>query len=210
MKPKLFNEQDVLEKVIDLFWQHGFDGTSMQMLQDCMGLSRASIYHTFKNKNELFRQALKQYLGRIGKHYQDCLNSSDDLNEALACLFKSITQADRFPRGCLVVLSTLEMSQHEAATQEIIHFAHTQMHAALVNRLKKAGMNNADATAQMLCVHINGLLVMHKAGIVAVGRHCEETQATKQSSEKIIKLLLDCFRSTLAMTITCANPAIPL
>jgi len=165
LKPKLFNEQDVLEKVIELFWQHGFDGTSMQMLQDCMGLSRASIYHTFKNKNELFRQALKQYLGKIGKHYQTCLNSSEDLNEALACLFKSIIDPDRSPRGCLVVLSTLEMSQHEPGTQEIIRFAHAQMHASLVARLKKAGVDNADASAKMLCAYINGLLVMHKAGV---------------------------------------------
>lgn len=169
MKPKLFNEQDVLDKVIELFWQHGFDGTSMQMLQDCMGLSRASIYHTFESKNELFRQALMQYLQKINKVYQECLNSSDDLSKAIHSLLKTITQANRFPRGCLLALSTLEMSQHEAATQKIIHMAHTHMHAALANRLKTAGLRTFDSTAHMLCVWINGLLVMHKAGVALPG-----------------------------------------
>lgn len=164
LKTKSFNEQEVLEKVIELFWQHGFDGTSMQMLQDCMGLSRASIYHTFESKNELFRKALKQYIANIGKIYQDCLNSSDDFNESIAYLFSTLTDSERHPRGCLVVLSTLEMSQHEPATQEIIRFAHTQMHTALANKLKKSGIKNVKNTAQMLCVMINGMLVLHKTG----------------------------------------------
>jgi TetR/AcrR family transcriptional repressor of nem operon len=164
LKPKLFNEKDVLRKAMTLFWLHGFDGTSMQMLQDGMNLSRASIYHSFGSKNELFRRALQEYIDEIGNQYQQCLNSYDDVIEAIHALIKKITQTDRHPLGCLLILSTLEISQHEPATQKIIHTAQAHMRNVLANKLKQAGINSSNNKAQILCIIINGLLVMNKAG----------------------------------------------
>lgn len=165
MKPKLFDEQQVLEKVIELFWQHGFEGTSMQMLQNTTGLSRASIYHSFESKNALFRRALGQYLSNLGKIYAGCLNSSENLPEALYCLLNYISDPNRFPRSCLLVLSTLELAQHEEQTQMMIQRAHAAMQQAVVERLKKAQINEPDNIAQMLCIQIYGLLVLHKTAM---------------------------------------------
>ena len=58
---KQFNEEQVLEKAMEVFWKKGYNGSSMQELVDGMGINRASIYDTFGSKEELFERAFEIY-----------------------------------------------------------------------------------------------------------------------------------------------------
>ena len=56
---KKYNEQEVVEKAMNLFWKNGYEGTSMQMLEKEMGINKFSIYASFGNKHGLFLESLK-------------------------------------------------------------------------------------------------------------------------------------------------------
>lgn len=58
---KQFERKDVLEKAMQAFWRHGYEGTSMKDLIGCMGLNPGSIYATFGDKKKLFCEALDLY-----------------------------------------------------------------------------------------------------------------------------------------------------
>lgn len=60
-RPKSFDEQQVLEKAIDVFRRKGFDGTSIPELTAELGICRQSLYNSFGDKQGLFLKALDRY-----------------------------------------------------------------------------------------------------------------------------------------------------
>lgn len=60
-RPKQFDETEVLDKALELFWQKGFNGTSISDLVSGLGINRASLYDTFGGKQQLFMSALCRY-----------------------------------------------------------------------------------------------------------------------------------------------------
>lgn len=61
VRPREFDEVEVLEKVVDTFWSHGYEGTSISDLEEATGLGRQSLYNTFGGKRELFARAVEHY-----------------------------------------------------------------------------------------------------------------------------------------------------
>jgi len=46
-------QKRVLDAALDLIAQHGVSGTSLQMIADAMGVTKAAVYHQFKTKDEI-------------------------------------------------------------------------------------------------------------------------------------------------------------
>ena len=51
-RAKEFDQEVVLDKAMQIFWEKGYEKTSMQDLVDHMGIHRRSIYDTFGDKHE--------------------------------------------------------------------------------------------------------------------------------------------------------------
>ena len=60
-RPKEFDQDKALDKAMTLFWQKGYEATSIQDLVDHLGIGRRSLYDTFKSKHDLFIAALDRY-----------------------------------------------------------------------------------------------------------------------------------------------------
>src|ERR1700691_2950791 len=61
-RPISFDKNAALEAAMLLFWERGFEGTSMADLTHVMGLNPSSIYASFGDKHTLFSLAVKRYL----------------------------------------------------------------------------------------------------------------------------------------------------
>ena len=61
-RPINFDKDAALEAAMLLFWERGFEGTSMADLTQARGLSPSSIYTAFGDKQALFALAAKRYL----------------------------------------------------------------------------------------------------------------------------------------------------
>jgi TetR/AcrR family transcriptional repressor of nem operon len=65
-RPRLFDEEAVLDELTALFWEKGYSQTSMADLVDATGVHKSSLYSTFGSKEELFSKILRRYLaGRM-------------------------------------------------------------------------------------------------------------------------------------------------
>ncbi|OIO02992.1 MAG: hypothetical protein COX65_07440 [Elusimicrobia bacterium CG_4_10_14_0_2_um_filter_56_8] len=60
-RPPEFDREQVLEKVMLLFWERGFAGTSLAHILKATGLQKGSLYRSFGNKEKLFSMALRRY-----------------------------------------------------------------------------------------------------------------------------------------------------
>lgn len=56
-----FDKQQVIERAMLLFWQQGYEATSMRDLQKATGISSSSMYEVFGDKRALFLAALAYF-----------------------------------------------------------------------------------------------------------------------------------------------------
>jgi AcrR family transcriptional regulator len=61
-RPRSISKEDSLERALLLFWEHGYDRTSIADLSQAIGVGPSSIYNTFGSKEDLFRQAIDRYV----------------------------------------------------------------------------------------------------------------------------------------------------
>ena len=66
-RPKNFSREEVLEKAMPVFWNHGFVDTSLQELERATGVNRSGLYTKFRDKEDLFVACLRHYLESQGK-----------------------------------------------------------------------------------------------------------------------------------------------
>lgn len=112
MRPLTFNKQKALSDVTQLFWQQGYEGTSVQQILNCMGLNRSSMYAAFGDKRTLFLQALEQF-SELSRMACTPLLQMDKPKVAVTqfynLVFFSLKDEQR-KQGCLLVNTILEQS----------------------------------------------------------------------------------------------------
>lgn len=64
MRPRSFEEREVVERLEKAFWSHGFEGLSLEQLTESTGLSRSSLYNAFGSKSGMMRAAVDAYAAR--------------------------------------------------------------------------------------------------------------------------------------------------
>lgn len=176
-----FDETEVLDSAMRVFWENGFDGTSMQDLEQAMGLKRTSIYNAFGNKRDIFNQALVHYMETLGSCWNPILEEADTAREGIQNLLNKLLDLhfdEDSPGGCLLTLAALERSQHDTVSQEIIEQAMHTLGETVYQRLvrgKKAGEFGQDfdtrGTATVITSIFSGFMVLGKANFSKSAMH---------------------------------------
>src|SRR5262245_60704412 len=60
-RPRTFDEDQVIEDAMQLFWSRGYEATSLTDLTATLGVHPGSLYRVFGDKHELFLRALDRY-----------------------------------------------------------------------------------------------------------------------------------------------------
>ena len=55
----------IMTAALELFAQHGVGGTSLQMIADAIGVTKAAVYHQFKTKDQIVLAVAEVELGRL-------------------------------------------------------------------------------------------------------------------------------------------------
>jgi AcrR family transcriptional regulator len=151
-RPKEFDANEALSCAVRLFWEKGYDGTSVSDLTEAMGITRPSLYGTFGNKEELFRKALHfydaEYMGFIeGSLAEPCVKRAV---ERLLMGYVD-AQTDRStPTGCLALNGAVACSDEAEPIRRTLIDRRIGIEIALCARLllaKDDGEFPADADA---------------------------------------------------------------
>ena len=114
-RTKKYNEQNVIEKAMHVFWRNGYDSTSMQTLEKEMGINKFSIYSSFGNKHGLFLESLKSYKRKVNSIFEEFRNSNNGLEDIKTFFYNSvrICNENGNEKGCLVTNTYIEFSDKE-------------------------------------------------------------------------------------------------
>lgn len=148
-RPREFNRSTALRAAMELFWKHGYEGASLSMLTDAMGITRKSLYAAFHSKEDLFREAVELYNSAGGGPENDTLGSAATAREAVEATLRENADAyvdPRTPRGCMVVLAGLNLTAAHEAIGDHLAELRRQDHAALLARLDR-GVAEGDVPA---------------------------------------------------------------
>lgn len=154
-RPREFDEDQVLDAVMDTFWRHGYEATSAQDLVQATGLGRGSLYAAYTNKDGLFEQAMLRY-NRRSHDNVDLLRAPGPAPERLRALLTSVVDADlKAPekRGCLATNTAIERASRDAHVAELVRQNFRIMLAGIretIERGQAAGEIDADAHAEDL------------------------------------------------------------
>lgn len=169
---KLFNEEEVLSKAIQLFWKKGFHATSIQDLVDFLGINRASLYDTFGDKRLLFDKAFQQYRKTGTENIQSLLKEHAHVKEGLRKLFESaidesVSDLDR--KGCFVVNTTTELLPGDMLLQEALEENKRTFEKILYDYLEK-GVSNKEIDPDKDLLAIAGLLFTLYSGLKVIAK----------------------------------------
>jgi AcrR family transcriptional regulator len=102
-RPRAFCEDTALEAAMRVFWEKGYEGTSLTDLTEAMGINRASLYSSFGDKEALFRRALARYREGPAAYLRMALQEPT-ARKVVEGLLKGVVDLlgnPANPRGCL-------------------------------------------------------------------------------------------------------------
>ena len=181
-RPRSFDEDAVLDQAVQLFWERGFEGTSLADLETHLGLGRQSLYNAFGDKQTLFLKALERYQrGVVEKRFGHLTAPGAGL-DAIRAFFKANVEALTAPgprRACLIANTILERGSQDADVLLRCNHARAELERGFRRTLAQAKARgelpeglDVEATATLLVIQSYGLNVLAKTGATA-----EELQA---------------------------------
>ena len=85
----------VLDAALDLFAQHGVGGTSLRMIADTVGITKAAVYHQFRTKEQIVLAVTERELGRLGPALEEAEAHGDGPQARDALLVRVVEMAVR-------------------------------------------------------------------------------------------------------------------
>ncbi len=112
MAKALFKRDEVIAKSMSLFWHNGFKASSMQQIVETTGLKPGSIYHSFGNKESLFREVLLSYSAKSMAKIRETIDGAGSIDEGILAFFENaVVESTRVDYcSCLLVKTQLELT----------------------------------------------------------------------------------------------------
>jgi TetR/AcrR family transcriptional repressor of nem operon len=121
VRTKEFDPEVALERAVELFWERGYEKTSLHDLVDRMGIGRRSLYDTFGDKHTLFLTALRRYAAHWSDEATRIATEATDARQAIRLLFEmSLTNGAALHRGCMVVNTATEATIEDGRADAIV------------------------------------------------------------------------------------------
>ena len=123
-----------------LFWERGFEGTSMADLTQAMGLNPSSIYAAFGDKHALFSLAVKRYLD-IRAQYATKALQEPTLEKVIRALFENTVAfltTPGHPPTCMTLAGAMGCSADAAPARNLMTEVRRQNEVAIRKRLLQA------------------------------------------------------------------------
>lgn len=172
-RPRQFDADEALERALRVFWQKGYEGTTLPDLVQAMKINRPSLYAAFGNKEELFRKAIDRYVDSTTVFIQNAMKEPTARGAVEKLLNESIRLVTdrKNPRGCFMVQSALacgdsadalrcEMIKRRMAGQMILR---ERFHRAIKEGDLPAA-SDADDLARYVAVVMHGMAVHAASG----------------------------------------------
>jgi AcrR family transcriptional regulator len=175
-RTKVFDPARALEAAMDVFWNKGYEATSLDDLLTAMKIGRQSMYDTFGDKKQLYLAALGHYADTGREALRQRLAAGTSALEAIGSFLQEVARSDagQRERGCLAVNAVAEFGKADPdiyAFTERTQQVTERIFAETLARAREAGelASSLDLAAAAHFIHtaIRGMRISAKAGASA-------------------------------------------
>ena len=171
-RPREFELDDAIDKATSLFWQNGYEGTSLNDLTKAIGITPPSFYFAFGSKEGLFKQVVERYFAEQSKIAEAAFRKPNPRAVAkhfLNAYADILTDPGHAP-GCLAMNSSLPCAGGDPVREWLAELRE-KMRERLRKRFAKARQGNrliagmsADSLARYLLMIAWGMAVEAQSG----------------------------------------------
>jgi TetR/AcrR family transcriptional repressor of nem operon len=189
-RPRQFDEQEVRDRIADVFVAHGFRGTSVAMLSEAAGVGKQGLYNAFGDKQALYLQALDLTVGRMSAA-REAMASCASGRAAIEAFFLIVVQVCAHPdpavNTCIVSAGLLEGIAEAPVNDKLCEkWAWTQeLLMAAVRRGQEDGTVRGDVEA----VEWGRLLMTLMSGLRVTARALRDEALLRKTTQLMLQIL---------------------
>ena len=187
-RPRSFDKDEALKKAMYVFWEKGYEGTTMADLIESIGMKAPSIYAAFGNKDAIFKEVVQTYLPIVVDGQLKVLNSFPGIYDAVEATLNACvnlyTGKDN-PSSCLVMTAAINTAPEHAEHIGTLRDLREKYKDAWQKRFEQAKFDkqlpenaNAFELAEYFTTLIQGMTIKAKDG------------ASKYSLDATVKLAM--------------------
>ena len=172
-RPQTFDENQAIERAMELFWTKGYEATSVADLTEHLRIHPGSLYRVFGDKHALFLRALAHYRDTQTRQLAPMLLAGGPVLPRIRAVlvgYLELAARDPHPRGCLLANTAGEMLPRDPAVAECLREVLSVVEDGFLRGLRKAARQgeipaglDLRACAAMLTMLLQGLQVVAKA-----------------------------------------------
>ena len=154
--------QELVETAIRLFSQHGFHGTGIDLIAEEAKVSKKTMYHHFRSKEELILAALRQFDGLFRNQFMKSVDQQGDTAyERLLGIFDVAHEwfSEHNFFGCMFINAVGEYSEPQTAIREVCKEFKRLMRSYIQELAEPLNVSDPRALADSLAILLEGAIV---------------------------------------------------
>ncbi|MGW7538588.1 TetR/AcrR family transcriptional regulator [Amycolatopsis sp. NPDC054798] len=140
-RPRAFDLDQALESALLVFWEHGYEATSLAQLREALGVSSASFYAAFSSKEDLFARVVERYMsgyGTVADHLADEDLAPREAIERFLRASVAMQTDSAHPLGCLLIMTGTLTGQANARVRALLAGYRDIQRRNLLARIERA------------------------------------------------------------------------
>ena len=192
-RPREFKIEKAVKAATALFWQKGYEGTSLADLTRAIGICAPSFYFAFGSKENLFRKVIERYNAKCATFIEAAMLESTAqavVQRFLVGYADLLTDSTHAP-GCLAMNSAFSCSEN-GAIRDWLASQREGLRQRLIDRFAQA-RENGEVTANDDCDSLARFVVTTAWGLAIEA----QSGASREELHRTIDLALTSTASVL-------------
>lgn len=188
-RTKEFDEDAVLLKAMRLFWEMGYEKTSMQDLVSFMGVHKRSMYDTFGDKRSLYIKALTRYRDTIEAKIACRMKEAASAKEAIRMVFDIVVHEEEdAPTGCFMVNTAVELALHDEELRAMVQESQVYFENLLQELIVK-GQESGEFSRELDPAALSGYLQNSLTGLRVLVKTTDDRERLNGIIDTTLSLL---------------------
>lgn len=143
-----FNEEEAVQKAMQVFWEKGYNGASMRDLTAAMQINSSSLYNTLGDKQQLFFKCIDHYTStRLVAAQQQAASTASPLQALIDIINGSAHTIAHSSHSCLGIKTAFEVASTDTAVRALLQ-QHDDDFLDLLQSLIKRAIRQGELSAQ--------------------------------------------------------------
>ena len=137
-RSKSFDVEEKANKIMDVFWDKGFWGSTLDDLLEYTSIAKQSLYNTYGDKRDMYLLALTKYSDMRISNFDDCMSKESRPLEKLLVYLENLKNNAEERRGCLMCSASLEVADRDPEIANVVEKHFKKMECRLELIVKEA------------------------------------------------------------------------